>query len=48
MAGTSKITALGQQVRGKKSVFVLIESDGAHRYLTLKVDDNEEKEKKSK
>jgi len=33
---------------GKKSVFVLIESDGAHRYLTLKVDDNEEKEKKSK
>jgi len=33
---------------GHKSVFVLIESDGAHRYVTLKVDDNEEKEKDSK
>jgi serine protease Do len=33
---------------GHKSVFVLIESDGAHRYVTLKVDDNEEKEKKAK
>jgi serine protease Do len=33
---------------GHKSVFVLIESDGAHRYVTLKVDDNEEKVKDKK
>ena len=33
---------------GKKTVFVLIESDGAHRYVTLKVDDAEGKDKKAK
>jgi len=33
---------------GHKSVFVLLEADGAHRYVTLKVDDNEGKDKKSK
>jgi hypothetical protein len=29
-------------------VFVLLETDGAHRYVTLKVDDAEAKDKKAK